>query len=329
MQPGFRIAAIGELLWDLLPSGPLLGGAPANFAVMSANVAATCSQMPAAQVFLISCVGDDPLGRRALDQLGERSVILEDVSVDKHHPTGTVLVELNANAIASYRISENAAWDHILQTPLLSRLAPTLDAVCFGTLAQRSPATRTTLRKVVESTAPRCLRVFDVNLRAPYWTPEALAWGCAHATILKMNLEEVPLLVQALAVPPPNLSPTDAARFLLLKYDIEVIAITRGARGSLLVTREAEHDHPGVAAKVVDTIGAGDAFTAALTYSVLRGSPLPQIAETANRWGAWATGRHGGMPAMRSADRQELRSTVETVSGVQIGVENQAAFLRK
>jgi fructokinase len=297
MQPGLRIASIGELLWDLLPNGPRLGGAPANFAAMSANFTATSKEMAAA-VFLISRVGDDSLGREACQQLATHHVKLDFISTDPQHPTGTVTVTLDAEQSPAYRIHEQAAWDYIPAAPQMAALAPALDAVCFGTLAQRSAVSRETLRSFVESTRVDCVRVFDVNLRAPYWTPETLAWGCARATILKMNLEEVPHVAQALAAPGQQQTPVRLAHFLLRQFPVELIAITRGAKGSLLVTRKETHEHPGVAVELVDSIGAGDAFTAALTHSVLRRCPLPLAAEAANRWGAWAATQRGGMPWM-------------------------------
>jgi fructokinase len=305
MQPHFRIAAIGELLWDLLPDGPQLGGAPANFAAMSASLAMAVSSNPEDEIFLISRVGDDPLGRHAFEQLATHGVALDHISIDSAHATGTVTVSLAAATGPTYRIEEDAAWDYISETPHLTALAPTLDAICFGTLAQRSPVTRKTLRRLVDSTRSNCVRIFDVNLRAPYWMAEALSWGCAHATILKMNDEEVPHLARALDAPAQEKTPLQIAHFLLGRFPIKLVAITRGAKGSLLVTREAMYDHPGVAAKVVDAIGAGDAFTAALTYSVLRKISLPCMAEAANRWGAWVAAQRGGMPPMDESTRRE------------------------
>ncbi len=312
MPANFRIAAIGELLWDLLPSGPQLGGAPANFAAMSANVARTVSRESAGHVFLVSRVGDDALGRKAREQLSAHNVDPEFISIDPRHPTGAVTVTFTAEGSPAYCIHEPVAWDYMPGIPELFALAPTLDAVCFGTLAQRSDVSRGTLRRFIESTAAGCVRVFDVNLRAPYWTQEALAWGCARSTIVKMNLEEVSQLGHALGASPGEQNPLELAHFLLRRFAIRMVAITRGAEGSLLVTREETHDHAGVPAEVVDPIGAGDAFTAALTYSVLRHLPLALVAEAANRWGAWVAKQHGGMPI---ADRQFAKDVYSSYGG--------------
>lgn len=315
MQSSFRIAAIGELLWDLLPNGPQLGGAPANFAAMSANLAAGVSANSADKVFLVSRLGDDSLGARALSQLGAHNVGLDYVSIDPKHATGCVTVAFDSNAGPAYRIDEESAWDYIPESPQLANLAPTLDAICFGTLAQRSSVTRKTLRSLVEATGPNCVRVFDVNLRAPYWTPEALAWGCSHATVLKMNHEEAPQLVQALDASMPEQTLLQTAHFLLRRFPIELVAITRGEKGSLLVTREETCDHPGVTVKVVDPIGAGDAFIAALIHCLLRHRPLPFVAEAANRWGAWVATQRGGMPWIDESVRRKWNLDLETENG--------------
>lgn len=310
MRKPLRVAAIGELLWDLLPTGPQLGGAPANFAATLAQMSASVADNSSNRVFLVTAVGDDAFGIQAREQLIARRVHPDFIAVDRSHPTGTVDVLLDANHDPRYRIRENVAWDYIAETPPLFALAPTLDAICFGTLAQRSPMTRTTLRALVAATRADCLRVFDVNLRPPDWTAEAIAWGCAHATIFKMNHEEVAHVANAIGAA-KEATPLQVARSLLNQFPMQLVAITRGPQGSLLVTREAVHDHPGVPAHVADSIGAGDCFTAALTYSSLHHRPLPILAEAANRWGAWAASQRGGMPFLDATSRTYLEAAVE------------------
>ncbi len=307
MKPPLRMAALGELLWDVLPEGQQLGGAPANLAAMSAALSVPTED----QVFLVSCVGRDKLGKQACEDLATHHVRLDYIASDPEHPTGRVTVALSAEAGPSYIIHEGVAWDYITESPALQALAPTLDAVCFGTLAQRSAVTRTTLRRLVEASKPDCLRVFDVNLREPYWTPEALLWGCTQATILKMNHEEVPHVALAVGAPAQEEKPLQVARYLLRRYPIQLVAITRGGHGSLLVTRDGIHDHPGIPAKVVDTIGAGDAFTAALTHYALRHSSLAVLAEAANRWGSWVATQRGGMPHVDADTRNTVTAAIE------------------
>lgn len=291
-----RIAAIGELLWDLLPGGPQLGGAPSNYAAMLAQLSASVAGEPADEVFLVSRTGNDTLGLQAREELIAHSVRPDQISLDQSHPTGTVEVALETSTGPTYRIREHVAWDYVPETPELAALAPSLDAICFGTLAQRSPVTRATLRSLVAATRTDCLRVFDVNLREPDWNAESIAWGCTQATILKMNQEEVPHIGHAVGAPPAVSDSLRVARFLLSQFPIQMVAITRGGEGSLLVTREATHEQPGIPVRVVDSIGAGDCFTAALTYYALRHYPLPVLAEAANRWGAWVATQRGGMP---------------------------------
>jgi fructokinase len=310
MRKPLRVAAIGELLWDLLPDGPQLGGAPANFAAILAQMYACETAKPAGEVFLVSCVGDDPFGIQAREQLIAHYVHPDFIAVDRSRPTGTVEVRLDAELGPRYRICNNVAWEAVPETPQLAALAPTLDAICFGTLAQRSPMTRTTLRALVEATRVDCLRVFDVNLREPDWTAEAIVWGCAHATIFKMNHEEVAHIANAIGLAKKE-TPLQVARSLLDQFPIQLVAITRGPQGSLLVTREAVHDHPGIPAHLADSIGAGDCFTAALTYSSLHHRPLPLLAEAANRLGAWAASQCGGMPFLDASSTSYLEAATE------------------
>ena len=311
MRKSLRVAAIGELLWDLLPEGPQLGGAPANFAAILAQMFACDDSNPTSEVFLVSCVGDDPLGIQAQEQLIAHRVHSDFIAVDRSHPTGTVDVLLDANHGPQYRICENIAWDYIAETPPLSALAPKLDAICFGTLAQRSSITRTTLRALVEATPADCLRVFDVNLRPPDWNAETIVWGCQHATIFKMNHEEVAHVAKAIGAEERG-SLLQVAHSLLDQFPVQLVAITRGPQGSLLVTHDAVHDHPGIPVHVIDSIGAGDCFSAALTYFLLHHRPLPIVAEAANRWGAWAASQRGGMPFLDAASRNYLEAANES-----------------
>ena len=309
MRKPRRVAAIGELLWDLLPDGPQLGGAPANFAAILAQMFACDAATPAGEVFLVSCVGDDPLGIQAREQLVAHGVRPDFIAVDPDRPTGTVEVQFDAEQGPHYRICNGVAWDAVPTTPHLAALAPTLDAICFETLAQRSPVTSTTLRSLVAATRPGCLRVFDVNLREPDWTADAIVWGCENATIFKMNREEVAPVANAIGAEEQS-SPLQIAHSLLHEFPIQLVAITRGPQGSLLVSRDAVNDHPGIPAHVVDSIGAGDCFTAALTYFSLHHRPLPILAEAANRCGAWAASHRGGMPFLDTEIRAYLNTAI-------------------
>lgn len=304
MQPAPRIAALGEVLWDLLPDGPALGGAPANFAATLAGLMRG-DDPDVEPVALISSVGEDARGEAALKQLRARSISTGWIVRDAKHPTGTVEVALH-HGVAQYTICNGVAWDFIPCDPQLLALAPQFDALYFGTLAQRSPVSRVTLRALIEATRPNCLRVLDVNLRAPWWTPEILRWSCGVATVVKMSEEEIPALLEALELNGAPQEAVDAAQTLLQRFPVALVAITRGAQGSLLVSRDAVIEEPGVQVEVIDTIGAGDAFTAGLTYGLLRDARLQQAAVLANRCGAWAASQAGGMPPMSAVDRNRL-----------------------
>ncbi len=287
---------IGELLWDLLPSGPRLGGALANFAVFSARLGNRTA--------LVSSVGDDEYGRSARNLLKQPNLALEQLQEDSAYPTGTVEVSFSADNQPRYLICPNVAWDFIRLTPQLLEVASAADAVCFETLAQRHEVSRSTIRRFVEATAPRCALVCDVNLRMPDCTPEVLHWSMAHATIIKLSDEELPQVFSLLnelgqgkhQVPA---SPQAAAHALLEKFpDCQLVATTLGPHGSLLTTRESTFAHPGFPIKVVDTVGAGDAFTAGLLHAHLHGAALPQMAEIGNLCGSYVASQPGATPRL-------------------------------
>ena len=289
----YRVACIGELLWDELPAGSYLGGALANCATMIGALGD--------EAVLVSSVGRDVLGEKAREILAQRPIILDYLGTDASHATGTVSVDIDRGGIATYAIHENVAWDYLAGSSHLDELARRSDAVCFGTLAQRSEVSRTALRSFVLQTRDRCARVFDVNLRSPYISREILAWGMEHATIVKMNHEEVSTIAGYLGAENGAQDTESVARNILQRFPVDMVAITRGSHGSLIVTREECIEHPGIPVAVVDTIGAGDAFTAALTHYYLRKTPLQVLSEAANRWGAWVATQSGGMPVIPPA----------------------------
>lgn len=299
-----RIAAIGELLWDLLPSGPRLGGTITNFAVLSAHLGA--------QVVLLSRVGEDQFGRAAQDLLRHRSeapsrLDLSCLQQSPDLPTGTVAISLRADGQPSYQILAPVAWDEIDFTAQLASLAPTVGVVCFGSLAQRNPVSRAAIRAFVEATAPSCVKVCDINLRSPFYDTETLRWCLAHTTLLKVSDEELPAVASMLGLEAPNEGegddPTAAfTRFARMLLDrapqCHLIAITLGSSGSLLVDRIASHREPGRPVQVVDTIGAGDAFTAGMVFAYLRGGSLAQISVAGNLCGSFVASQPGATPAL-------------------------------
>jgi fructokinase len=304
-----QIVAVGELLWDLLPSGPRLGGATTNFAVFCARLGN--------RTVLISSVGNDEYGRAARSMLVQPNLDLQQLQISKTYPTGTVEVTFSADNQPSYVISRGVAWDFIQLTPELLKAAGGADAICFGTLGQRHEVSRSTTRSLVEATAPQCVRVCDINIRMPDCSPEVLRWSMAHATIIKASEEELPLtfsFLGGLGLATQHISPEIAARSVLENFpDCKLVATTLGANGSLVTTREGMFRHPGFPIKLVDSVGAGDAFTAGLLHAYLRGAPPALMAEVGNLCGSYVAGQQGATPALSA----ELIDNINALLGTQ------------
>ena len=295
-----RVVAVGEVLWDLLPGGPRLGGTNANFTVACARLG-----HPSA---LVSCVGKDALGQEALDTLARQSAGTSfDASLIQttpHIPTGTVSVLLGPEGQPEYGISSPAAWDHIEATPAALTAASAANALCFGTLAQRDDPSRSAIRALVAA-AHGAVRVFDVNVRLPFCTAETVQWSLAHADLIKISEEELDLVL-AMFGASPRLSPdrpwefaeleTAARAVLAYAPACRLVAVTLGPRGSLLVTPEATDRHPGFPITVRDTVGAGDAFTAGMVHAYLHRGSLAAINQVGNLCGSYVASQPGAMP---------------------------------
>lgn len=284
------IVGLGELLWDLLPSGKQLGGAPANFAYIT-NLLGDHG-IPASRI------GCDSLGNEALQKLTQLGLSATFVQRDSVHPTGTVNVKIDNTGQPLFEILQPVAWDFLEWTKEWEKLAHEADAVCFGSLAQRSAISQTTIRTFLNATRREAIRVFDVNLRQNFYSRQILADSMSHATIVKLNHEELPKIMALFEL--EHRSEKDSARHLLFLHDLKLICVTRGDAGSLLISADEYSEHPGIKVKVADTVGAGDAFTAAMVHGYLRGAPLAQINETANRVGAWVASQSGATPAPKA-----------------------------
>jgi fructokinase len=279
------VVGIGEVLWDLLPGGKRLGGAPANFAYHA--------RLLGARACVASAVGKDPLGDEILSHLGALGVDVSSIQTDPDHPTGAVGVVLDAAGVPSYVIHPDVAWDFIAQTPALIALAGGADAVCFGTLAQRSPVSRSTIRHFLQGTSDSCLRLLDVNFRQHFYDREILDASLQLASVLKLNDQELPAIGRLLGFSDQE---GEAIPALLSRYPLRLVAMTRAERGSSLYTTEGADHHDGFPADTVDTVGAGDAFAAALAIGLLRGEMLDRINQAANRLASFVCTRHGAMP---------------------------------
>lgn len=298
----FTIVGLGELLWDLFPSGKQLGGAPANFAYISSLLGD--------HGIVASRIGADALGEEVKQRFQQLRLPTDFLQSDSFHPTGTAKVLLDAQGQPRYQITEDVAWDSLEMTPQWRTLAAQSTAVCFGSLAQRSGAARRTIHEFLGATRSTTTRIFDVNLRHPYYSKEALSDSIKRASIIKLNKEELPIVLELLDSPTPLTAGQEklAAEWLLHLSGAQLICITRGAQGSLLVSKEGSHEHPGFSVPTVDTVGAGDAFTAALVHHLLRGAPLSAMNEAANRMGAWVAGRPGATPEADPTVLEKVRS---------------------
>ena len=283
------VIGLGELLWDLLPAGKQLGGAPANFAYITSLLGD--DGIPASRL------GNDDLGRLALRRLVELGLPTDFVQIDEHRPTGTVKVQLDTCGQPGFEICELVAWDFLEWTRQWQELAQRADAVCFGSLAQRSATSRATIRKFLESTRREAVRVFDVNLRQRFFTAEILSDSMKLATIAKLNHEELPRIMQLFGL--EHRDDESSARRLASLFDLNLVCVTRGNSGSLLATPEGRHEHQGFQVRVADTVGAGDAFTAAMVHEYLRGASLERMNEAANRVGAWVASEVGATPVLK------------------------------
>ncbi len=304
------IVGIGELLWDMLPDGPQLGGAVSNFSVMASRLGD--------HGVIASRIGDDKLGHEALAQLAALPVDSSHIQRDTSHVTSTVTVTLIGGQ-PRYVIHEPVAWDFLEFTPEWLKLAQTADAVCFGTLAQRNANAQRTIHGFLAETKPNCVRLLDVNLREPYYSSRTLETSLEFATVLKMNDGEVPQVLDLLSMPHTKETTPEAlvtgARSLIDEFQLALVCITMGGNGSLLVGPSQVDRHPGVPCKVVDTVGAGDTFTAAFTHYYLKGAPLSVLNEAANQWGAWMASQRGAMPKLEEAQRGAIESAIARVAG--------------
>lgn len=282
-----KVVSIGEVLWDLLPSGAQLGGAPANLAAHAAGLGASAA--------LISRVGADDLGTQARAQLAARGVDVSAVSTDPTAPTGTVGVDLDASGQPRFTIHQPAAWDFLQASPEAMATVSGAHALCFGTLAQRHPIARDALRTLVSAAGSSPLILCDVNLRAPFCDPEVIEWSLRAAGIVKLNETELPFLADRLSLG----ADTDSqVRGLAEAFALDTVILTLGANGCRVWHREIWSAEPGRSVAVKDTVGAGDSFTAAFLMGQLRAWPMPDILRRATEIAAYVCTQAGAIPEL-------------------------------
>lgn len=280
------IVGLGELLWDVFPDRKELGGAPANFAYMTSLLGD--------EGVVASRVGCDRLGNAAARRLARLGLSREWLQVDTQHPTGTAKIDISEDGQPQFEIAESVAWDHFEWTPQWQSLAGRAAAVCFGSLAQRSARSRESTRLFLQALPPNALKVFDVNLRQSFFSADILRESAKAADLMKVNHEELPRMAQLLGY--KTGAKDKPAEWLLRECGLKLLCVTEGPGGSFLVSASGVDNHPGFPTAVADTVGAGDAFTAALVHHYLRGASLKTMNEAANRMGSWVASHVGATP---------------------------------
>jgi fructokinase len=287
----FHVIGVGEVLWDLLLTGPQLGGAPANFAYHAHALGA--------QTQVITRVGKDDFGREIIRRFHEMGLPETTVQMDETVPTGTAKVALSGDGLAHFTIQENVAWDFIAVTDEAVAVARRANAICFGSLAQRCEPSRNTIQHLVRATPPGALRVFDINMRQQFYSRDVVEKSFRLANVLKLNDDELPRLADMFSL---TGSTEDQIGQLAQTFSLRLVALTRGPNGSLLYQKDNDEvrwsDCPSRPVKVVDTVGAGDSFTAALVLGLLRKMDLDEINAIANEVARYVCSEPGATPAL-------------------------------
>ena len=282
-----QIIGLGEVLYDVHPEGAKLGGAPANFAYHASQFGF--------DAMAVSAVGNDALGDLALKTFDENG--LKYIIPRVPYPTGTVNISLDAGGVPSYTFTPDVAWDHIPFTPEMEAIAKEARAVCFGSLAQRSEASRKTIHQFLSATPADCLKIFDINLRSNFYNKEIIRENMQQANILKINDEELVTIGRLFDY--PGLDMEEKCRLLLRRYHFKMVVLTCGTNGSYVFVPDGETSFmPTPKVEVADTVGAGDSFTAAFTASLLAGKTIKEAHERAVKVSAFVCTQKGAMPKL-------------------------------
>ena len=289
------IIGLGEVLWDILPEGRKIGGAPANFAYHVSQFGLNSR--------VVSAIGEDASGAEILENFKQKHL---KYHVDKvPYPTGTVLVELDGQGVPRYEIRENVAWDNIPFTPSLEKLARRTCCVCFGSLAQRNVISRTSVYLFLDSMPADSYKVFDVNLRQEFYTKEVVCESLYRCNILKLNDEELKVMGRLLGY--PEESPEEQCRILLHDFDLKILILTCGVKGSYVFTPGNVSFLETPKTEVADTVGAGDSFTAAFCCAILKGRQVGAAHRLAADVSAFVCSQQAAMPVLPD----ELKSRLD------------------
>ena len=290
------IVGMGEVLWDVLPEGKKIGGAPANFAYHVSQFGFDSR--------VVSAIGNDELGNEILKVFEEKQLKHRLQTVN--YPTGTVQVTLDDNGIPCYDIKEGVAWDNIPFTDDLKRLALSTRAVCFGSLAQRNEVSRTSINRFLDTMpdGEGQLKIFDINLRQGFFTKDIIRDSCQRCNVLKINDEELVTISRLFGYPGIDLQ--DKCWILLAKYNLKMLILTCGTNGSYVFTPGVISFQETPKVPVADTVGAGDSFTATFTAALLKGKSVPEAHKLAVEVSAYDWTQSGAMPELPQAFKDKL-----------------------
>ncbi|MGC3958521.1 MAG: carbohydrate kinase [Verrucomicrobiota bacterium] len=279
------IVGVGEVLWDLLPAGAEMGGAPANFAYHAHALGAMAG--------VVTRVGNDALGAEIVRRCQQFGFVPDAVQLDDTAPTSTVSVSLCDAGVPCYVIHENVAWDQLAVTPAALALVRQADAVCFGTLAQRNGTARAAIQRLIAAASAPTWRVLDINLRQNFYSRVVIEQSLRLANVLKLNDSELPILAEMFHL---GGAPRQQIEALAKGFGLRLVALTQGTQGSLLYQEGRWSQQPSLGVQVVDTVGAGDAFTAALVMGLLQESSLDDLHATAAELAAHVCAHAGATP---------------------------------
>ena len=285
---GRLVVGLGEVLWDVLPEGKKLGGAPANFAYHAGQF------LGMDNTIAVSALGEDRLADETIASLREHG--LNDLLPRVPYPTGTVQVQLDEQGIPTYDIKENVAWDNIPYDEDIRQIARNCRAVCFGSLAQRNVVSRTTIQRFLDDTPADCVKIFDINLRQQFYTKEVIKESLQRCNILKINDEELVLIGRMFGY--PGLDIENKCWLILGKYNLDMLVLTCGTNGSYVFTPGQMSFQETPKVQVADTVGAGDSFTGSFCAAILSGKPVQEAHKLAVRVSAYVCTQNGAMPTL-------------------------------
>lgn len=291
-----NIIGLGEALWDMLPEGAKLGGAPANFAYHASQFGHSA--------LAVSALGNDDLGNQTVKEFDNKR--LNYIMPRVPFPTGTVGVTLDAKGVPTYDIKTNVAWDNIPFTSEIQEAAANSSAVCFGTLAQRNEISRTTIMRFLDATPVDCLKIFDINLRANFYTKEIIQHSLERCNILKINDEELDIVAKMFDY--KGIEPETLCEMLLAKYNLDILVLTCGTHGSYVFAPGLKSFQNTPKVEVADTVGAGDSFTGSFTAAILSGKSINDAHKLAVEVSAYVCTQKGAMPKLPKCLADTLQS---------------------